>query len=247
MKNFSNRYIYIYSIVLALVVAAVLALVAVGLKPYQQKNIKAEQMQQLLASAGINIERADAEVNYNKYITKEYTVNGNGNIVDEYSNNKQTKGKDRPFDVDVKAQYKKIKAGNSNEAKLPIYICTKDNGEIVYIVPVRGAGLWGDIWGNVALKNDLNTIEGVTFDHESETPGLGSKIKDDPSFVASFKNKTIFDDNQFVGIEIKKRAGTSDPHKVDALSGATLTSNGVASMLEDGLKFYLPYFKTLKN
>ncbi len=245
MKNFSNRYIYIYSIVLALVVAAVLALVAVGLKPYQQKNIEAEQMQQILASAGINVERADAEVNYNKYIVKEYTVNKQGEIIDEYSNKNKVKGTDRPFYVNVKAQYKQYKAGA--QAKLPVYVCKKDNGEIVYIVPVRGAGLWGDIWGNVALKSDLNTIEGVTFDHESETPGLGSKIKDDPSFAASFKNKTIFDNNQFVGIEIKKRAGTSDPHKVDALSGATLTSNGVASMLEDGLKFYLPYFKTLKN
>ena len=68
MKNFSNRYIYIYSTVLVLVVATVLALVAVGLKPFQQKNIKAEQMQQLLSSAGIKVERNVAEENYNKYI-----------------------------------------------------------------------------------------------------------------------------------------------------------------------------------
>lgn len=245
MKNFSNRYIYIYSIVLALVVAAVLAVVAVVLKPYQQKNIEAEQMQQLLASAGINVERTDAGTNYAKYITKEFTVNNNGEIVDEYSDGKQTKGTDRPFNVSVKAQYKQYKAGA--QAKLPVYICKKDNGEEVYIVPVRGAGLWGDIWGNVALKSDLNTIEGVTFDHESETPGLGSKIKDDPSFVASFKNKTIFDNDTFVSVEVKKRAGNADPHKVDALSGATLTSNGVSSMLKDCLTFYLPYFKTLKK
>jgi Na+-transporting NADH:ubiquinone oxidoreductase subunit C len=245
MKNFSNRYIYIYSIVLALVVAAVLAVVAVVLKPYQQKNIEAEQMQQLLASAGINVERTEAETNYAKYITKEFTVNNNGEIVDEYSDGKQTKGTDRPFSVSVKAQYKQYKAGA--QAKLPVYICKKDNGELVYIVPVRGAGLWGDIWGNVALKSDLNTIEGVTFDHESETPGLGSKIKDDPSFVASFKNKTIYDNDSFVSVEVKKRAGNADPHKVDALSGATLTSNGVSSMLKDCLTFYLPYFKTLKK
>ena len=247
MKNFSNKYIYIYSTVLVLVVATVLALVAVGLKPFQQKNIKAEQMQQLLSSAGINVERNVAEENYNKYIVAEYTVNSNGEVIDEYSDAKQVKGDDRPFEINVKAQYKSFKAGNTDKVKLPVYVCKKENGEMTYIVPVRGAGLWGDIWGNVAFKSDLNTVEGVVFDHESATPGLGSKITDDPAFAQSFINKTIFDGDSFVSVKVIKRIGTDNPHAVDALSGATLTSNGVSAMIEDCLKFYLPYFKTLKK
>lgn len=247
MKNFSNRYIYIYSTVLVLVVATVLALIAVGLKPFQQKNIKAEQMQQLLFAAGINVERNVAEENYNKYIVAEYTVNNQGDIIDEYIDGKQTKGNERPFSVNVKAQYKSFKAGNTKDVKLPMYVCKKDNGEMIYIVPVRGAGLWGDIWGNVALKNDLNTIEGVIFDHESETPGLGSKIVDE-AFIKLFNGKQIFNNNdEFVSVKVEKRATADNPHAVDALSGATLTSNGVSSMIEDCLQFYLPHFKILKK
>ncbi len=246
MKNFSNKYIYIYSVVLVLIVATVLALLAVGLKPYQQKNIKAEQMQQLLASAGIKVERNVAEENYDKYIIAEYTVNGNGEVIDEYSEGKQQKGSERPFDVNVKSQYKSLKGG-ATDVKLPVYVCKKDDGQTIYIVPVRGTGLWGDVWGNVALKSDLNTISGVIFDHESETPGLGSKITDDPNFAKSFENKTMYEGDEFVSVKVEKRVGTQNPHAVDALSGATLTSNGVSAMIEDCLKFYLPYFNTLKK
>lgn len=247
MRNFSNKYIYMYSTVLILIIATILSLVAVGLKPFQQKNIKAEQMQQLLSSAGINVKRNVAEANYNKYIISEYTVNADGNVIDEYTNNKQIKGNSRPFDIKTKVEYKKYKAGDIKNVKLPVYVCKKDNGQVTYIIPVYGAGLWGDIWGSIALKSDLNTIEGVVFDHESETPGLGSKITDDPFFASSFKNKTLFEGEQFQSVKVIKRVGKDNPHAVDALSGATLTSNGVSSMIEDCLKFYLPYFETLKK
>lgn len=244
MKNFSNRYIYIYSIVLVIIVATILAGVAVLLKPFQQKNINAETMQMLLSSAGIQVERNAAEKNYAKYFTKEITVDAQGNIVDEYIDGKQTKGSEQPFKVNIKAQYKAYKSGA--EAKLPVFICVKD-GDTTYVVPVRGAGLWGDIWGNIALKSDLNTVKGIVFDHESETPGLGSKIKDDPKFAQSFVGKTIFEGDEFKSVQVIKRIGTDNPHAVDAITGATLTSNGVSAMLNDCLKFYLPYFKTLKK
>lgn len=245
MKSFSNKYIYIYSIVLVVVVAAVLALVAVGLKPHQQKNIKAENMQMLLCSAGINVDRDKAEDNYNKYITEEYTVNKDGQIIDEYRDGKQIKG-ERPFNLNIKAAYKAVKEGK-NDAKLPVFVCTKYNGEKIYIIPVRGAGLWGDIWGNIALKDDLAKVEGVVFDHESETPGLGAKIKDDKSFAKSFVGKTIYEEGNFTSVKVIKRVDKDNPHAVDALSGATLTSNGVSDMINDCLKFYLPFFQTLKN
>ncbi len=245
MKSFSNRYIYIYSTVLVVLVAAILALVAVGLKDYQQANIKSENMQLLLSSAGIKVDRKQAVEDYNKFITEEYTVNKDGQIVDHYKDGKLLKG-ERPFDVDVKAAKKAVKA-NKTDAKLPVFVCTKENGEQIYIFPVRGAGLWGDIWGNVALKSDLKTIEGVVFDHESETPGLGSKIKDDPTFAQSFVGKTIYEGNSFTSVKVIKRVGKDNPHAVDALSGATLTSNGVSDMINDCLKFYLPLLQTLKK
>lgn len=249
MKTFSNRYIYIYSTILIVIVALVLAFVSQSLKPMQQNNIKAENMQMILSCAGIKVDRQVAEDSYNKYIIAEYTVNNKGEIIDKYENQKLSQGSDRPFELSVKKQFKMLNSLDSNSAKLPIFVCKTDKGDTIYILSVRGAGLWGDIWGNIALQSDLKTIQGVIFDHESETPGLGAKIKDDPMFAKSFERKTIFEDDgiDFTGIKVEKRADKNDIHKVDALSGATLTSNGVSDMIQKGLNFYLPFLNNLKK
>jgi Na+-transporting NADH:ubiquinone oxidoreductase subunit C len=242
-EKFSNKYIYIYSTVLVVIVAAILAIIAVGLKPYQDKNIRVEKMQQLLGAVHISSTVNNAETLYNKYFTKEYAVDSQGKIVSSYING-QKQGKIRPFEINVKDEYKKLKT-KQNGVILPVYVCEKE-GKQYFVVPVRGAGLWGDIWGNVALKDDMTTVEGVNFDHESETPGLGAEITTQ-KFQSKFQNKTIFEGNIFTSIAVEKRADMKDSHKVDALSGATLTSKGVSAMLNDCLRFYIPYFNTLKT
>lgn len=133
------------------------------------------------------------------------------------------------------------------QRKYPIWIFSNGT-EKLYIVAVRGNGLWDEIWGYVALKSDLNVVAGVAFDHKSETPGLGAEIKDSPAFRAQFKGKRILDEQgNFVGIVVRKGGARDPEHEVDAISGATITSDGVTHMLIDGLKAYEPYFSKLRH
>ena len=129
---------------------------------------------------------------------------------------------------------------------LPLF--TFDSGsEKFYIVSVRGSGLWDEIWGSIALESDFNTLAGAAFDHKGETPGLGAEIKDNPSFRQKFAGKKLYDDGEYVSITIVKGAITKPNYQVDAISGATVTSVGVAEMLQRGIKYYEPYFNKLKG
>lgn len=146
-------------------------------------------------------------------------------------------------DIDMAKEKKKPVA----QRQLPLYIYNQD-GQKFYVLAVRGAGLWDAIWGNVALKSDLNTVVGVAFDHAGETPGLGAEIKDNPAFPAQFKGKELYTDNgQYVSITVRKGGAQNPEHEVDAISGATITSNGVTKMMYDGIKDYEPYFKTIRQ
>jgi Na+-transporting NADH:ubiquinone oxidoreductase subunit C len=130
---------------------------------------------------------------------------------------------------------------------LPIFVYKDENGNKKYIIPVRGKGLWGQIWGYVAINDDLNTIYGAVFDHAKETPGLGAEINQD-WFMNEFKGKKLFDDNgNFISIEVVKGGGAdpADPHAVDAISGGTITSKGLEDMLKDSLAPYVNYFEKL--
>lgn len=161
------------------------------------------------------------------------TLDMSGSIVDDV----------KAEDIDMAKQKKKPEA----ERILPLFIYEKD-GQKFYILSVRGNGLWDEIWGNIALESDLNTIAGAAFDHQGETPGLGAEIKDNKGFPNSFKGKKIYNENgDYVSVEVRKgsvKAG--DVHAVDGISGATVTGDGVSKMLETGIKYYEPYFETLK-
>jgi Na+-transporting NADH:ubiquinone oxidoreductase subunit C len=133
------------------------------------------------------------------------------------------------------------------ERRLPVYKF-KQGGEELFILSVRGSGLWDEIWGNIALKNDLNTIAGASFDHKGETPGLGAEIKDNPKFSANFKGKMLYDDGQLVGIIVKKGgAEPTNPYAVDGISGATVTADGVQKMIHDGVRLYEPYLDGIRS
>ena len=144
-------------------------------------------------------------------------------------------------DVDMKKETKKSKANRH----LPFYVYNAESGKI-YILSVFGKGLWDDIWGCVALKEDLNTIAGVAFDHKAETPGLGGEITDNPAFRKSFNEKQIFKDGKFVSIKVLKRV-LDAKHEVDGISGATITSVGVSDMLMESIGNYLPYLEKIKQ
>jgi len=168
---------------------------------------------------------------YNKYITKTLTINNKG---------AEIAGVDA-FGVDLSIELKKP----VEQQQLPVFIATLDDGKNYTIVPVRGKGLWGPIWGYVAFKDDFNTIYGAVFDHKGETPGLGAEI-DTRLFQEPFDGKQIFDAiGKFVSIGVLKGGALPDDiHNVDGISGGTITSKGLEYMLKDCLINYESYFKT---
>ena len=234
MKSFSNTYIFIFSTVMVILVAAILSTAAMVLQPLQQKNMEIEQKKKILASIGIVSDADDAESLYEKYIKETYVVDINGNVKE---------GVDA-FTVNIKDELRKA----PEEKNLPVYIGTLESGEKSYVFPVRGLGLWGPIFGYVSFEKDFNTILGTDFDHDGETPGLGAEIATD-WFQEQFKGKKIFSpDGEFISIKTKK--GKIDPNslnEVQAISGSTLTTNGLEAMLRDCLGNYEAFFKQQMN
>lgn len=233
-KMFSNRYIFLYSAAMVIIVAIALTVVAVQLKPAQVYNEKVEKMQNMLTSVNIESTPKNAEALYNKYIVESFVIDNKGELKEGIN----------PFDVELQIENKK----KPEERNLPIFVCQNDNKEKYYIIPLRGKGLWGPIWGYISLKEDMNTVVGTQFGHKGETPGLGSEIET-LKFQKQFINKSIFDENgHFVSIiVVKGGAPDSDMHGVDAISGGTITSNGLQLMLKDCLNEYVSYFSKNKK
>jgi len=143
---------------------------------------------------------------------------------------------------------RKEKKKSDAERILPFYTYTDSKGQKSYIVSVVGNGLWDEIWGNIALESNGSTIAGVAFDHQGETPGLGAEIKDNTSWKNQFTGKKLYAENgDFKSIAVVKGGSKGGPHEVDGISGATITADGVAEMLERGMAYYEPYFETLKK
>jgi Na+-transporting NADH:ubiquinone oxidoreductase subunit C len=129
---------------------------------------------------------------------------------------------------------------------LPVFIFNME-GTNYYIVSIRGSGLWDEIWGNIAIREDFTTIAGASFDHKAETPGMGAEIKDNPAFPKQFIGKKIYDeDGKYTSVLVRKGAKVQPEHEVDGISGATITGNGVTEMLYRGIRYYEPYFNSLK-
>lgn len=244
MNTNSNGYTVIFSAVLVVIVATVLAFTAEGLKPMQQENVRKEKMQNILSSMGVKVERDGAGELFDQYVKERVILNASGVEVSR-KNGAVTQGdKEDAFNVDVQKEYKEWKAGSREASAInyPLFICEKD-GNTIYVVPMVGTGLWGPIWGYVALKNDKRTIAGTNFDHKTETPGLGAEIKETP-FQKQFEGKVISDQSgEFTSVQVVKGGATND-HEVDAISGGTITSKGVEEMIERTLEVYKPYFKS---
>ena len=229
MRNFSNTYIYIFSFIMVVLVALLLSLAAMQLKPFQDKNIEVEKKQNILSSIRITSDTKNAVDLYAKYITESFVINNKGEKQD---------GVDA-FTVDMKAETGKP----ASKRLLPVFVGSLDDQSKAYVVPLRGKGLWGPIWGYISLEPDFNKVYGTKFDHQGETPGLGAEIATD-WFQEPFKGKTIFKDSgDFISIKVLKGgAPDNDPHAVDAISGGTITSKALEAMLDSCLVQYKTYF-----
>lgn len=193
----SNSYIIIYSTILVVIVAFLLAFVYQSLKPMQDANVALDVKKQILYSLNIRgLDGADAEKKYAEVVKSEEKVG------------------DQTY-----------------------YLCNID-GKKKYVFPLKGMGLWGGISAYISIDDDLNTIYGAYFNHESETAGLGAEIKDSQEWQEKFQGKKVFADNGDVAIAVVKKV-ENPASEVDCVTGATLTSNGVSDMLREGLKSYI--------
>ena len=233
MKEFSNRYIFIFSAVMVIAVATLLAMAATMLQPRQQKNLEIDKKKSMLESIGVESTHETTESLYDKYINESYILNSKGEKVEGID----------AFNVVLKDEQKKP----IEEQYLPVFKAVPDDGEKVIIIPVEGKGLWGPVWGYISLRSDMNTIYGATFDHKGETPGLGAEINTTP-FESMFIGKKLFEADKFVSIGVLKGGAKDDDlHNVDAISGGTITSKGLEKMLVDCLSKYNDYLITNRN
>ena len=204
MNTNKNSYIILYSTVMVVIVALLLAFIYQTLKPMQDVNVALDKKKQILASLNIrDVSDSEAEAKYQEVVKAENTV-GEG---------------------------------------LTLYQCEVDGNKKV-VVPVRGMGLWGPIWGYVALDDDKTTIFGAYFNHESETAGLGAEIKDSRAWQDQFRGKKVYSVDGKVLIAVKKKSDVKNPEsECDAVTGATLTSDGVSLMLQESFEKYKSYLK----
>jgi len=246
---YSNSYVFRYAIIMVVIVAAVLSTAALLLKPAQERNIAVAKMQGILAAAQIQATASNAVDLYERYILEEIVIDPEGDVIGLYKNGEFEIGDVRAFHLDLKKEQYNQAVGI--DFKMPLYYADI-NGQKMYIIPLLGKGLWGPIYGNIALGEDFNTIVGASFGHDKETPGLGAEIEE-AFFQEQFIGKKIMDENgNFVSVQVVRGGAAMLPvsrqiHGVDAISGGTITSNGVSEMLESSLKNYIKYFKKQVN
>ena len=217
MNTNKNSYTFIYASVMVIIVAFLLAFVSSVLKPIQQKNVELDKKKQVLAA--LNIFEKDAEAAYATYVKADQLLAADGSVAAENGG----------FAVENSAV---------NAENLPLYVCEVE-GETKYVLPLYGAGLWGPIWGYVALNADKETIYGVYFSHAGETPGLGAEITNRDKFQVPFIGKKALNANNEVVISVVKNGKVQNPDsEVDGISGGTITSQGVDAMLKSSIGLY---------
>lgn len=236
-KN-STSYTVTFAVVLVTICGSLLAFLATSLKPLQKANVANEKRQFILSAAGFasmdslkTMEMSEVKQLFEEKIESS-VFNFDGTVAD---------GKNA-FTIDIVKEFKATKSAPKERA-YPVFTYKGDKKK--YIIPMAGNGLWGPVWGYIALDEDQNTIVGAIFDHKSETPGLGAKITES-FFQEMFKGKQIMKDQKYMGIKVVK-GGVKEPnHQVDAIAGATITSNGVSAMTKPAFKPYMKAWGKIK-
>ena len=220
----SNSYIIIYSVVMVVIVAVLLAVTSLSLQERQGENILNEKKQQIVKALGED----PATANYADVVAEAVMLDKDGNKIE---------GKN---DADIFNALGDLTA-SFEAGEYPIFKAASG----CVVIPVYGAGLWGPVWGYIALESDMNTVKGIVMDHAGETPGLGAEITT-ARVQDMFKGKTIFEGADFVSVSMRK-GGATNNHEVDAISGGTKTCDGVNAMLKAGIEGYLPYINANKS
>lgn len=233
MNRENSGYTIIYASVMVILVALGLAFTHQVLNEKQTTNVNIDKMQQILRSLNINADAAEAEEQYNVLVKNAYLLDKQGNKVEG------TEGitpNDPAFSTEL---------GSDGAKGLPIYEAEVEGTEI-YILPMRGAGLWGPIWGYLAVEANGSTIYGSEFGHAGETPGLGAEIVE-PAFRNQFTGKELFKEGDFRSIAVVKPGkSVTNRDYVDGISGGTITSQGVDKMLLQSVGEYKSFLMNLQ-
>lgn len=250
-NNDSIQKTLLVAVTLCIVCALIVSTAAVVLKPVQVANKALDRKANILAAAGMLDPEKSVEEQFKKITTRIVNLE-TGRFTDKFdvASFEQSKiAKDPATSTDLgEADLAKIKR---RENFATVYL-VEQNGELDKIIlPVRGAGLWSTLYGFLALESDLNTVAGLGFYEHGETPGLGGEV-DNPNWKAQWPGKEVYDDGE---AEIQLIKGTVDgntpeaEHKIDGLSGATLTSRGVTNLLQFwmGENGYKPFLKNLQS
>lgn len=239
MANESPKKTLIVATVLSVVCSIALAAAVTLLKPVQEKNRALDKQRKILAAAGVMEEGrgSPAEVGaafarFERYlVTLDDGSFRKVDLADSYDMRKATRDPARSLALTSGQDIAKIRR-RANVAD--VYVLRDDAGKVKELVlPVSGYGLWSTLHGYLVVKNDGNTIVGITFTEHAETPGLGGEV-DNPKWKALWPGKTVYDATGVSRIGLAKNVDASKPdavHQVDALSGATLTSNGVTNLV----------------
>jgi Na+-transporting NADH:ubiquinone oxidoreductase subunit C len=226
----SNAYTFGFSILLVILVGAILSSLSLGLKPLKDKNAEVKKQMDILNAIGVDADRSNAQELYTQYVgNNTFVVSAQGEKLES----------EDAFALDVQKQHRD-KTIAEDARKFPVFVANKD-GQTMYVLPTVGKGLWGPIWGFVAVGEDMETIVGASFDHKTETPGLGAEIKN-----------TSFEE-QYIGAKmtsnitvVKDGSGKLDAQKVDGITGGTITSKGVEEMMNRTMAVYAAYFSKTK-
>jgi len=225
MNKESSVYTVIYASALVIISAVLLAFTSQALSGHQKKNEANDKKQQILRS--INVETASAaetEAKYNELIKESFVVNDRGQKIDGDA-----------FSIEASKM--------AAQKTFPVFVANV-NGETKYIMTMYGSGLWGPLWGYIALNDDKNSVFGADISHAGETPGLGSEIST-PAFCSQFVSKQVFKNNEFKSIAVVKPGkAVQGQDYVDGISGGTITSVAVEKMIEESLSSYVEFLKT---
>jgi len=240
-KN-STSYTISFAVVLVVICGGFLAFLSSSLKARQTANVKNEKRQYILSAAGAydisvlkKMEQSEIESIFDEAVDSKI-LDFNGKIVEGEA-----------FDIDIVKEYKTT-IGKEKERKYPLFVY-KNQDDTKYVIPMAGNGLWGPVWGFIAINSDKNTIVDVVFDHKSETPGLGAKITD-PSFTDLFTNSPkhiVTKEGVYKGVNVVKGGVKNPEHEINAIAGATITSKGVGKMLQEGFKPYALAWELIKK
>ena len=216
----SNVYTICYAAVMVIIVAFLLAFVASALKETQDANVANDTKGQILSALG-----------YDKA-----TVDVGSIYAEKVKDNVLENGELTPYEGKFNTSYGAL----IKNGELHVFTGTTANGEKAYVIPVVGRGLWGGLWGYIAVNEAKDKVLGTYFYHESETAGLGARISE-KWFQDQFIGKPIFGEDGKVALTVVKAGAAQNENEVDGVTGATLTSNGVAAMVKDGLTAYTDF------